>query len=82
MPQGYNILWNWNQGKCGVCGDSVTDPAPRLHETGGKFGNKIITATYEEGDVIDVEIVVNTNHLGRSLISLLCIHCTLQDSLR
>ena len=49
MPQGYNILWNWNQGKCGVCGDSVTDPAPRLHETGGKFGNKIITATYEEG---------------------------------
>ena len=61
---GYNILWNWNEGKCGVCGDSVTDPVPRLHETGGKFGNKIITATYEEGDVIDVEIVVNTNHLG------------------
>ena len=69
------MLWNWNQGKCGVCGDSITDPTPRLHETGGKFGNKIITATYETGDVIDVEIVVNTNHLGFFEIKL----CVVED---
>ena len=69
------MLWNRNQGKCGVCGDSVTDPTPRLHETGGKFGNKIITATYETGDIIDVEIVVNTNHLGFFEIKL----CVVDD---
>ena len=39
-------------------------PPPRLHETGGKFGNRIITATYESGDVIDIEIKLSTNHWG------------------
>ena len=45
-----------NGGKCGICGDSYEEPSPQSHETGGKFGNRIISKTYVMGSIINIEI--------------------------
>ena len=61
---GFGVQWAQNQGKCGVCGDDYRDEVPRQHETGGKFGNEIITATYTAGDTLDIEVEIVANHWG------------------
>jgi len=53
-----------NGGKCGVCGDSWEDPHPQPHETGGYFGNRIISRTYVKGSYIDLEVELTANHQG------------------
>ena len=40
---GVDRQFSINGGQCGICGDSYDDPSPQLHETGGEFGNSIIT---------------------------------------
>ena len=59
-----------NDGKCGICGDSYEEPAPQSHETGGKFGNGIISKTYVMGSVITVEIEITANHKGSFQLKL------------
>ena len=61
---GYGVQWSSNGGKCGVCGDNYQDEVPRAHETGGKFGNEIIGATYTTGAIIDIDIEIVANHWG------------------
>ena len=61
---GYSVQWESNGGKCGVCGDNYQDGVPRAHETGGKFGNKIISGTYTAGEIIDIEVEIIANHWG------------------
>ena len=61
---GYGVQWESNGGKCGVCGDNYQDGVPRAHETGGKFGNKIISGTYTAGEIIDIEVEIIANHWG------------------
>merc|ERR1712086_1211959 len=61
---GYGVQWESNGGKCGVCGDNYQDGVPRAHETGGKFGNKIISGAYTAGEVIDIEVEIIANHWG------------------
>jgi len=61
---GFGVQWDVNQGKCGVCGDDYRDEMPREHETGGKYGNKIISATYTAGDTVDIEVEIVANHWG------------------
>ena len=61
---GFGVQWAQNQGRCGVCGDDYRDEVPRQHETGGKFGNEIITATYTAGDTLDIEVEIVSNHWG------------------
>merc|ERR1719445_2633482 len=69
-PPARNSLWRFgfsnpvNYGKCGVCGDDYRDEMPREHETGGKYGNKIISATYTAGDTVDIEVEIVANHWG------------------
>lgn len=53
-----------NGGKCGVCGDSWEEPHPQKHETGGYFGNQIISRTYAKGSYIDLEVELTANHQG------------------
>ena len=62
---GVDRQFNTNNGDCGVCGDSYDDQHPQLHETGGKFGNGIVSKTYVMGSVIDIEIEITANHKGR-----------------
>ena len=53
-----------NGGKCGVCGDDISDSEPREHENGGKFGTGQIAKRYVMGQTIDVEVDLTTNHWG------------------
>lgn len=49
--------WQWNGGKCGVCGDPWD--GPRLYEKGGdKYLGKIMR-TFTKGSPVDVEILVS-----------------------
>ena len=56
--------------RCGVCGDAYDEPKPQHHETGGNFGNKVITKTYVKDTVIDIEIELTANHKGRFELKL------------
>ena len=59
-----------NGGNCGICGDSYEEPSPQTHETGGKFGNRIISKTYVMGSIIDIEIEITANHKGSFQLKL------------
>lgn len=51
-----------NGGKCGVCGDEYG--RAQRHADGGRYANGIITARYQPGQTIDVEVLLTTSHLG------------------
>ena len=40
---GVERQFSMNSGQCGICGDSYDDPSPRRHETGGEFGNAVVS---------------------------------------
>jgi len=67
---GVDRQFNNNNGDCGVCGDSYDDQHPQLHETGGKYGNGIVSKTYVMGSVIDIEIEITANHKGSFMLKL------------
>lgn len=50
----------------GLCGDPITEPVPRSHEAGGRFGPPIspIVKTYTQSQVIEFTVDVTTNHNG------------------
>ena len=65
------VQWsNKVNGKCGVCGDSWTDPSPRHHETGGRYANGLIGRRYTSGQVIGIEIELTANHRGFFVLKL------------
>lgn len=45
------VMWDRNQGKCGVCGDAYNLPSPRPHEAGGEYARGIISKFYAAGQV-------------------------------
>ena len=59
-----------NDGKCGICGDAFDDPSPQTHQTGGEFGNRIISKTYVMGSVIEIEVEITANHKGAFQLKL------------
>ncbi|GAB6024589.1 hypothetical protein CHUAL_009737 [Chamberlinius hualienensis] len=61
---GVTKQWVENSGKCGICGDPFNEPKPRKHEAGGFFGNGIIVQSYPSGGVMNVTIILSTNHKG------------------
>jgi len=62
---GAAVQFEKNRGRCGVCGDSWEEPHPQPHETGGKYGNAVISKTYVRGSLIDLEVELTANHKGR-----------------
>lgn len=56
--------------KYGVCGDVFSDPVPRAHESGGKYGlfNSIgkdaIARCYQPGQDIQIDITMTAHHKG------------------
>jgi hypothetical protein len=56
--------WDYFGGKCGVCGDRYDDPHPQDNENTGKYGKGIIAKQYTSGSVIDIEVLLTTNHMG------------------
>jgi len=59
---GFKRQWEVNGGKCGICGDPYD--RVREHEAGGKYATGTITASYQQGAVIDVIVDITANHLG------------------
>jgi len=59
-----------NGGRCGVCGDAYDEPSPQHHETGGDYGNAVITKTYVKNSVIELEVELTANHKGRFTFKL------------
>ncbi len=49
---------------CGVCGDPISQSAPRDNEIGGKYDKGIIAARYSAGQVIDIQVELTAAHLG------------------
>ncbi|RZB84929.1 uncharacterized protein BDFB_010861 [Asbolus verrucosus] len=72
---GQDVQWNTYGGKCGVCGDSYGASHPQANENTGTYGIGKVVREYSQGSVIDVQILLTTNHLGYFNFSL----CVLQD---
>ena len=51
-----------NKGKCGICGDPWD--GARENETPGKYATGTIVATYNQGQVIDADVEITSNHKG------------------
>lgn len=49
----FQVHWQRNGGRCGVCGDPWDAPTPRANEAGGVYGRGIIVRKYKPGQVID-----------------------------
>ncbi|KAH8028126.1 hypothetical protein HPB51_013173 [Rhipicephalus microplus] len=59
-----SVQWQDNGGRCGVCGDDYALPRPRRHETGNTYARNITVRRYAPGQLIDLVVDVETNHLG------------------
>lgn len=60
---GQSVQWNKHGGKCGVCGDEY-GVAPRFAYPGDFARNAPIVKTYNEGQQIDVKVLITANHKG------------------
>lgn len=60
---GFSTQWSKNQGKCGICGDAA-HLTNQPHNDGGKYSNGVIAKEYKEGQVIDIEVKLTSNHQG------------------
>ncbi len=72
------VQYDKNKGKCGVCGDAWHLEQPREHESGGLYGNGEIGKHYIEGQTIDVEVDLTTNHWGFFELKI----CPINDKLK
>ncbi|KAJ7379974.1 hypothetical protein OS493_012736 [Desmophyllum pertusum] len=61
---GFNVQWNKNNGKCGVCGDAYHNKNPYYVYPGKYAKDGFITKTYKEGQEIEVTIDITSNHQG------------------
>ena len=60
---GFATQWRKNNGKCGVCGDPWHVKSKK-YEYPGKYCNGIIAKEYTQGDEIEVEVELTSNHQG------------------
>jgi len=66
-----------NNGRCGVCGDNWAEERPRENENGGKYGTGTISEVFMQGQIMDVEVELTTNHWGWFELKL----CPVNDKL-
>ncbi|XP_023932961.1 uncharacterized protein LOC106150787 [Lingula anatina] len=59
---GFQVQFEQNGGKCGVCGDPWD--GPRENEPPGIYAQPIISGAYSRGDVIKVHVKLTANHWG------------------
>ncbi|KAJ3649527.1 hypothetical protein Zmor_021267 [Zophobas morio] len=67
---GKSTQWDQFGGQCGVCGDKYDDPHPQANENTGTYGRGIIAGQYTAGSIIDINVVLTTNHMGYFEFSL------------
>lgn len=51
-------------GKCGICGDAYDAPIRQHEAPHGRYANGIIVRNYNEGEIVDIEVDVTSNHKG------------------
>ncbi|XP_045173145.2 uncharacterized protein LOC123534789 [Mercenaria mercenaria] len=59
---GFGVQFYRNNGKCGICGDRYDGDRP--NEAGGLYATGTIARTYNQGDVITVQVEITVNHGG------------------
>ncbi len=69
------VQHDYNDGKCGPCGDEFNATRPRENENGGRFGRKLIVRNYTQGQIVDLHIELTAVHLGHFEVKL----CPLQS---
>lgn len=57
-------------GKCGICGDVYGEETPRDHELGGKYGEGVITGTFQQGEPINLTVKITANHFGHFVFDI------------
>jgi len=60
---GFGTQHKVNGGKCGICGDPWNGPKEN-EAPGGIYATGTIVAQYTEGQVIDIDVRITTNHKG------------------
>lgn len=58
------MQYEFNDGKCGVCGDPYNETVPRTHEDGGENYRGVIVRGYRSGEKMPVEITLTASHHG------------------
>lgn len=61
---GFQVQYEINGGRCGMCGDDFRQTLPRRHELGGPFGEGVIVKKYSAGAAIEVQVQITVNHMG------------------
>ncbi|CAG0925203.1 unnamed protein product [Notodromas monacha] len=61
---GFQVQWNQNEGRCGICGDAFNESTPRTHEVNGIYANGIIVDSYTVGAIVNVQVEITVNHKG------------------
>lgn len=59
---GFDVQWNRNGGKCGLCGDRWD--GPRDNEAGGIYATGTISRHYQEGQIIHAQATLTMQHWG------------------
>ncbi|KAG8228483.1 hypothetical protein J437_LFUL009348 [Ladona fulva] len=72
-----NRQWNFNDGRCGLCGDDYALPRPRPYENMGARSRGIVVEAYEEGAVIPVVATITASHKGYFMFNM----CPLKNDL-
>lgn len=67
---GFQVQFEQNDGKCGICGDDYGQARPRDNEHGGKYGLGIIARQYYEDSNIQVIVKITASHKGQFTFSL------------
>ncbi|XP_023246710.1 uncharacterized protein LOC106644009 [Copidosoma floridanum] len=65
-----------NDGKCGPCGDNWNKTQPRANENGGTYGRGVIVRKYSPGELINITVSLDANHLGYFEFSLCPLNST------
>ncbi|XP_060607944.1 uncharacterized protein LOC132760070, partial [Ruditapes philippinarum] len=62
---GFNVQWNQNDGRCGVCGDPYNAQVKPNEDVGGLYVvNGVITGSYDKGGVLNTEVEITAYHKG------------------
>jgi hypothetical protein len=60
---GFSVQWQQNSGKCGICGENYS-LEPKKFEKNGSMYKGYIVKTYQQGEIITVNVEITANHLG------------------
>lgn len=76
MFSSIKLQYEYNGGKCGLCGDEYNMTRPRTNEHKGEYGKGIIARRYKKGQDFPAIVELTFGHLGHFEFRL----CKLEDA--